>query len=62
MNAEATGLARKLERQGYNVVRVELSEMRKAGGGPKCCTLEIREEIRAEIAAEIGGGIREEAR
>ncbi|MFF3668276.1 dimethylargininase [Microtetraspora malaysiensis] len=43
INAEATGLSRELERLGYNVVRVELSELRKAGGGPKCCTLEIRE-------------------
>ncbi|MGI5491582.1 dimethylargininase [Microtetraspora malaysiensis] len=43
INAEATGLSLELERLGYNVVRVELSELRKAGGGPKCCTLEIRE-------------------
>ncbi|MFF4773611.1 dimethylargininase [Microtetraspora fusca] len=43
INAEATGLSRELERLGYNVVPVELSELRKAGGGPKCCTLEIRE-------------------
>jgi N-dimethylarginine dimethylaminohydrolase len=62
MNAEATGLARELERRGYTVVPVELSEMRKAGGGPKCCTLEIRGEIRgestAEMTAEIMGATR----
>jgi N-dimethylarginine dimethylaminohydrolase len=23
-------------------VAVDLSELRKAGGGPKCCTLEVR--------------------
>lgn len=42
INAEAAELSAELERQGYNVVPVELSELRKAGGGPKCCTLEIR--------------------
>lgn len=40
--AEATGLARRLERHGYVPVPVELSELRKAGGGPKCCTQEVR--------------------
>ncbi|WP_285704228.1 dimethylargininase [Microtetraspora sp. NBRC 16547] len=43
INAEATGLSLELERLGYTVVPVDLSELRKAGGGPKCCTLEIRE-------------------
>ncbi|MCT9933674.1 amidinotransferase [Planotetraspora sp. A-T 1434] len=42
LNAEATGLALELKRRGYEVVPVDLSELRKAGGGPKCCTLEIR--------------------
>ena len=28
--------------RGYQPVPVELSELRKAGGGPKCCTLELR--------------------
>ncbi|GII55220.1 amidinotransferase [Planotetraspora thailandica] len=42
VNAEATGLTLELERRGYDVVPVDLSELRKAGGGPKCCTLEIR--------------------
>ncbi len=31
-----------LRERGYDPVPVELSEFRKAGGGPKCCTLEIR--------------------
>jgi N-dimethylarginine dimethylaminohydrolase len=42
LNAEATGLAAQLEARGYQPVPVDLSELRKAGGGPKCCTLEIR--------------------
>lgn len=39
---EATGLARQLAARGYETVMVDVSELRKAGGGPKCCTLEIR--------------------
>jgi N-dimethylarginine dimethylaminohydrolase len=39
---EATGLATQLADLGYEPVFVDISELRKAGGGPKCCTLEIR--------------------
>jgi N-dimethylarginine dimethylaminohydrolase len=39
---EATALAAKLSERGYQPVPVALSELRKAGGGPKCCTLELR--------------------
>lgn len=42
--AQATGLAAALRDRGYNPIGVDLSELRKAGGGPKCCTLVIREE------------------
>jgi arginine dihydrolase len=42
VDLEATGLIRQLEDRGYRPVPVGLSELRKAGGGPKCCTLEIR--------------------
>jgi N-dimethylarginine dimethylaminohydrolase len=42
VNLEAAGLIRELEIRGYDPVPVDLSELRKAGGGPKCCTLEIR--------------------
>jgi N-dimethylarginine dimethylaminohydrolase len=42
VNLEATGLIKLLEDRGYQVVPVDLSELRKAGGGPKCCTLELR--------------------
>ena len=40
--AEATGLAAALRDRGYQPIGVELSELRKAGGGPKCCTLVLR--------------------
>jgi N-dimethylarginine dimethylaminohydrolase len=42
INAEATALIDRLRTRGYEPVPVDLSELRKAGGGPKCCTLEIR--------------------
>jgi N-dimethylarginine dimethylaminohydrolase len=42
LNAEAHGLAGQLEARGYRPVPVDMSELRKAGGGPKCCTLELR--------------------
>jgi N-dimethylarginine dimethylaminohydrolase len=40
--AQATGLARQLAAHGFDPVGVDMSEFRKAGGGPKCCTLELR--------------------
>nr|WP_285482234.1 dimethylargininase [Amycolatopsis sp. NBRC 101858] len=39
---EATRLGELLADRGYEPVYVDISELRKAGGGPKCCTLEIR--------------------
>ncbi|WP_342750082.1 dimethylargininase [Prauserella shujinwangii] len=39
---EARGLADQLAVRGYEPVLLDISELRKAGGGPKCCTLEIR--------------------
>lgn len=42
LSAAATGLATELAARGFDCVPVELSELLKAGGGPKCCTLEIR--------------------
>jgi N-dimethylarginine dimethylaminohydrolase len=41
--AEATGLARQLASRGFSPVPVDMSELRKAGGSAKCCTLELRE-------------------
>lgn len=40
--AAASRLAAQLAARGFVPVPVELSELLKAGGGPKCCTLEIR--------------------
>ncbi len=42
MPSQATGLAARLASAGYEPVPVDMSELRKAGGGPKCCTLEVR--------------------
>ncbi|WP_083983842.1 dimethylargininase [Actinomadura hibisca] len=42
VNAEASTLITTLSTAGYHPVPVDLSELRKAGGGPKCCTLELR--------------------
>jgi N-dimethylarginine dimethylaminohydrolase len=39
---QATGLARQLRGRGFAPVPVDMSELRKAGGGAKCCTLELR--------------------
>jgi N-dimethylarginine dimethylaminohydrolase len=40
--AAAAGLARSLRARGFEVVPVDMSELLKAGGGAKCCTLELR--------------------
>jgi len=42
MPVQARGLAAQLTERGYQPIGVDLSELRKAGGGPKCCTLEVR--------------------
>jgi N-dimethylarginine dimethylaminohydrolase len=39
---QATGLAAQLAAVGFTPIGVDLSELLKAGGGPKCCTLELR--------------------
>ena len=39
---QATGLAAQLAERGYDTVPVDTSELLKSGGGPKCCTLELR--------------------
>jgi N-dimethylarginine dimethylaminohydrolase len=40
--ARAEGLARQLAARGFEPVPVDVSELLKGGGGPKCCTLELR--------------------
>jgi arginine dihydrolase len=42
MAAQAAALARQLAVRGFLPVPVDMSELRKAGGGAKCCTLELR--------------------
>jgi N-dimethylarginine dimethylaminohydrolase len=39
---QATGLMAQLRAAGYEPIGIDMSELRKAGGGPKCCTLELR--------------------
>jgi N-dimethylarginine dimethylaminohydrolase len=39
---QATALARSLSARGFEPVPVDMSELLKAGGGAKCCTLELR--------------------
>jgi N-dimethylarginine dimethylaminohydrolase len=39
---QATGFAAQLTAAGFNPVGVNMFELLKAGGGPKCCTLELR--------------------
>ncbi|MFE2752974.1 dimethylargininase [Actinosynnema sp. NPDC059335] len=40
---EATALADQVARHGFEPVFVDISELRKSGGGPKCCTMELRD-------------------
>jgi N-dimethylarginine dimethylaminohydrolase len=40
--AAAGGLAAQLATHGFEPIGIDLSELLKGGGGPKCCTLELR--------------------
>jgi N-dimethylarginine dimethylaminohydrolase len=40
--AQAGGLAAQIAAAGFEPVPVDMSEFLKSGGGPKCCTLELR--------------------
>ena len=40
--AQAMALSAQLAARGFAPVPVDMSEFSKAGGGPKCCTLELR--------------------
>jgi N-dimethylarginine dimethylaminohydrolase len=39
---QAQRLAAAVAERGFTPVPIDLSELRKGGGGPKCCTLEVR--------------------
>jgi N-dimethylarginine dimethylaminohydrolase len=43
---QAASLARSLAARGFTPVPVDMSELLKAGGGAKCCTLELRGDAR----------------
>ncbi|HEY2443336.1 MAG TPA: amidinotransferase [Streptosporangiaceae bacterium] len=43
--AAATHLVEELRERGFDPVGVDMSELMLAGGGPKCCTLELRERV-----------------
>jgi N-dimethylarginine dimethylaminohydrolase len=40
--AQARKLAAQLRERGFEPIGVDMSELLKGGGGPKCCTLELR--------------------
>ncbi|MFC4334127.1 dimethylargininase [Salininema proteolyticum] len=42
INAEAEALGEKLAAEGFTVVPIDLSELKKGGGSVKCCTAELR--------------------
>ncbi len=53
----ATGLAAKLRAAGFVPVPLDLPELLKAGGGAKCCTLELRPPCAVpDGAAGLAGG------
>jgi N-dimethylarginine dimethylaminohydrolase len=58
--SQAAGLARSLTARGFTPVPVDMSELLKAGGGAKCCTLELRG-TPANRAGEIQAGELHEA-
>jgi N-dimethylarginine dimethylaminohydrolase len=52
---QAAGLAGQLAAAGFEPVGVDLSELLKAGGGPKCCTLELRASKELRASRRAGG-------
>ncbi|RAG85071.1 amidinotransferase [Streptacidiphilus pinicola] len=50
----AEGFARQLWEHGFEPVGVDLSELLKAGGSVKCCTLEIRHPALSRTALAVG--------
>jgi N-dimethylarginine dimethylaminohydrolase/methylmalonyl-CoA mutase cobalamin-binding subunit len=48
--AGATSLTAQLRERGFEPVEVEVSELLRAGGGVKCCTLEVRSPVAAKPA------------
>jgi N-dimethylarginine dimethylaminohydrolase len=42
LSEQATHLHDELRKRGFAPIGIDMSELLKAGGGPKCCTLELR--------------------
>lgn len=55
--SDAADLGAALAQRGYRPVFVDLSELRKSGGGPKCCTLELRPEPKSGRRSGAGSGL-----
>jgi len=53
--AGAASLTARLRERGFEPIEVEVSELLRAGGGVKCCTLELRGPVAAEPAPAAGG-------
>ncbi|WP_369405969.1 dimethylargininase [Streptacidiphilus carbonis] len=51
----AAGLAVRLKERGYEPVSVNVDELMKAGGGPKCCTLNLRRAAGSKTLNPSGG-------
>jgi methylaspartate mutase sigma subunit len=52
--AGAASLVGQLRERGFEPVEVEISELLRAGGGVKCCVLELREPVAAKEPGEPG--------
>jgi N-dimethylarginine dimethylaminohydrolase/methylmalonyl-CoA mutase cobalamin-binding subunit len=55
--AGASSLTAQLRERGFEPIDVEVSELLRAGGGVKCCTLELRDPVAAEPAPAAAGGL-----
>ena len=55
--AGATRLAGQLRERGFEPVPVDVSELQRAGGGVKCCTLELSEPALGDREAPAAGGL-----
>jgi N-dimethylarginine dimethylaminohydrolase len=60
LSAEATGFAAQLSARGFTPIGVDLSELRRAGGGAKCATLELHR-TRPEPTAQVSRSARSSA-
>jgi hypothetical protein len=56
MTPGAPSLSRQLVERGYLLHAVDTSELRKAGGGAKCCVLELHTDPR-EYGSLVGCGV-----